>query len=71
MGEDYAKMKAKPCNIVEKHRWAEGKTVENGAPQTKSEGQDIQGTFHTRQVHTVLQVEGGRAALRWHSYRVP
>ena len=55
IGEDYAKMKAEPCKIVE-HTLGDSrtheKTMKNEAAQAKSEGQHIHGTFHTRQVHT-------------------
>ena len=55
IGEDYAKMKAEPCKIVENtlgDSRAHEKTMKNEAAQGKSEGQHIHGTFHTRQVHT-------------------
>ena len=41
--------------------------MENGAAQATSQGQNIDGTFHTKQVHTFLQVEGGITTLRWHT----
>ena len=40
--------------------------MENGAAQAKSQGQNIDGIFHTRQVY--IQVEGGMATLRWHTH---
>ena len=55
IGEDYAKMKAEPCKIVENTREdcrTHEKTMNNEAAQAKSEGQHIHGAFHTRQVHT-------------------
>ena len=55
---------------METHWWSQGKTVENEA-QTKSQGQNIRGVFHARQVHIFLQVEGGDVTLRWHTLSRP
>jgi hypothetical protein len=54
-GEDYAKMKAGPCKIVEntlEDSRTHEKNMKNEPAQAKSEGQHIHGAFHTRQVHT-------------------
>ena len=68
IGEDYAKMKAGPCKKSQNTLEDPRKTMENGAAQTKSEGQNIHGAFQFKTGAYFMHMEGG-ATLRWHTDR--
>ena len=71
-GEDYAKMKAEPCKIVENTREdsrAQEKTMEDEAAQAKSEGQHIHGVFQYKTGAYFLQVGVCHTKMAHHGFR--
>ena len=71
-GEDYAKMKAGPCKIVEntlEDSRAQEKTMEDEAAQAKSEGQHIHGVFQYKTGAYFLQVGVCHTKMAHHGFR--